>query len=232
MSDNNPYRQPDANLEPEPSPGGGPAPENLNPWFSIWLRPRATIRSVIAPGPVPATLVVAGLYGVADGLGQGAAAGLLDVLEIGLFALMALLVGAGFVGGMVGMYIAGWLLTVTGRWLEGRAEPWQLRAAYAWSSIPAIWAALLLIPELAVFGDELFRKEMTETMADPQRAQWLYGFGLVETGLGLWALVVFLMCLSEVQGFSFWRALGNGLLASLLLVVPFALLGMLAAVLI
>ncbi len=109
----------------------------------------------------------------------------------------------------------------------------QVRAAIAWSSVPLIWALPLWIPELALFGQDLFTKATPRLDANPLLAVALIGFGLVELIIGIWAIVVFLKCLGQVQGFSAWRALGNALLAFLIvftvILIPILLIGGLVA---
>lgn len=103
-------------------------------------------------------------------------------------------------------------------WRTGESE--QVRAAIAWSSVPLIWALLLWIPELVLFGQDLFTSSTPRLDANPLLAVALIGFGLVELTIGIWAIVVFLKCLGQVQGFSAWRALGNALLAFLIFSRP------------
>ena len=49
-------------------------------------------------------------------------------------------------------------------------------------------------------------------------------FGGQRIVCGIWAFVAGLKCLGEVQGFSAWKALGNGLLAGLVIAAPFIVL--------
>jgi hypothetical protein len=89
-----------------------------------------------------------------------------------------------------------------------------------WAGVIAIWAMILWVPELLLFGKELFTKE-TPIIDDSTLLTTLY-FILagIEVILGVWAIVVFLKCLGEVQGFSAWKALGNYLLLCLVIIVP------------
>ena len=199
----------------------------LNPWFSIWIRPRATIQQIIDSHPTRLVLVLAAVAGFAQFLDRAVMRNLGDRMEWPMiFALAAV---AGSVMGIVGLYIGGALLRWTGGWLGGRASMEQVRAAIAWSSVPLIWALPLWIPELVLFGQDLFTSATPRLDANPPLAVALIGFGLVELVVGLWAIVVFLKCLGQVQGFSAWRALGNALLAFLIfftaILVPILLIG-------
>ena len=41
--------------------------------------------------------------------------------------------------GLVALFLMGWLIKVTARWLGGRGSVQETRAAFAWSGIPSIW---------------------------------------------------------------------------------------------
>jgi hypothetical protein len=56
--------------------------------------------------------------------------------------------------GIIHLDIGGAILRWTGSWFGGQASSEEVRAAIAWSSVPRIWALLLLIPELALFRNE------------------------------------------------------------------------------
>ena len=110
--------------------------------------------------------------------------------------------------GIITLYLGGALFRWTGSRLGGKATAPEVRAAIAWSSVPTIVALLLYIPELALFGEELFTSDMP-SITSPALAVALMGFGIIEIFVAIWALVIFLKCLGEVHRFSAWRAAGS-----------------------
>ena len=176
----------------------------LNPWFSIWLRPRATIQQIVDTNPTRLVLVLvvlAGLPSVFEVCSKKTS------LPTSLFLSFIL----GPLLGIIILYIGGALLHLTGRWLGGLASPQNIRAALAWSNVPIIWALLLWIPKLSLFwstSDVSFIDN-----SDP------VGFILLEKMIGIWSFVILLKCLGQVQGFSVWRALGNSILAALFFLI-------------
>ena len=56
--------------------------------------------------------------------------------------------------------------------------------------------------------------------ATPSLAFLMFGFAAIEISIGIWAFVVFLKCLGQVQCFSAWKALGNVVLAGLVIIIP------------
>ena len=60
----------------------------------------------------------------------------------------------GAIGGLIGVYLMGALLKITGRWIGGLGDWSAVRAAVAWAQVPAIWAILLWLPRAALLGGE------------------------------------------------------------------------------
>lgn len=219
-----PYKPPQASLSGS-NGAVGAEPQRLNPWFSMWLKPRATIQQIIDNDPQRQVLLLAAVAGFSETLDRSSMQSAGDKIALPTLFVAAVLAGPLF--GIVKLYLGGALLHWTGGWLGGRGTPPQIRAAMAWSNIPVIWALLLWIPLLGLFGGEMF------TTLTPRLDESLYLlYALIALGgvgfvMGVWAYVVYLKCLGQVQGFSAWRALGNTLLAMLVLVVP--LVGLLLA---
>jgi hypothetical protein len=167
-------------------------------------------------------LAIAAVAGIGQTLNNASAKALGDHLDTVTIFVVALILGP--LGGLLSLYVGGALLRWTGRWIGGGASQGEIRAALAWSSVPFVWSMLLWIPELLLFGGELFTTATPRMDGDPTLALALLGFFVIELVIIVWTLVVYLKCLGQVQGFSAWRALGNSMLAGLVVVVPIALL--------
>jgi hypothetical protein len=148
--------------------------------------------------------------------------GLGDSLSMPMIFLVAAVVGP--LGGLLALCIGGSLLRWTGSWIGGAGTSNQIRSAMAWSTVPVIWALILWIPELALFGNELFTSETPVLDSSLPLTLLLVLFGIIEITIGVWALVVFLKCLGEAQGFSAWKALGNGALMLGVILIPIIVL--------
>lgn len=116
------------------------------------------------------------------------------------------------------LYVYPPLISVTGRLLGGRGRVADIRIATAWSFLPMLWLALLWIPELALFGGELFKSEFTVDTGWMTAA--LYAFLLLEIAGLVWFIVVFVSALAEAQRFAWWRAVVNIAFAAALFVLP------------
>ncbi len=196
--------------------------QQFNPWFSMWTQPRATMQQIIDNNPQRLVLLLAAVSGFAEALNRASMKNLGDKLEWPYIVIAAAVLGP--IAGIIGLYLGGALIRWVGSWLGGEASAQQIRAAIAWASVLTIWGLLLWLPELVLFGQDLFTTATPRIDANPLLVVALLGFSVVEIILGVWALVVFLKCLGQVQGFSAWKALGNLVLAFLVIMVPIMLL--------
>jgi tetratricopeptide (TPR) repeat protein len=205
-----------------------PPTHGLSPWLTIWTSPRATIRSIVDSDPKRHVLVLAMLGGFAETLGNALSnvgtQELGSILPLPIILLFCAI--AGPIGGLISLYLSGFLLTIAGDWLGGRATSVEVRAAIAWSSVPRIWALILWVPSLALFGfeEDLFTSTTSATV-DPVLATIAISLAVVQLVIEIWALIVFLQCLGEVHRFSAWRALGASLLSGVMVAVPILCFG-------
>ncbi len=194
----------------------------LNPWFSIWTQPRATIQQIIQTDSEKQVLLLAALAGIGTALDRASMKNLGDTMDLSSILMIAII--AGPLGGIVSLYFGSLLVRWTGRWIGATGTPETIRAAFAWANVPIIWALLLWLPELGLFGKELFTANTPEIDASLPLSFTYVGFMLLETTIAIWTIVVFLKCLGQVQGFTAWRALANVLLAASLFIVPILIL--------
>ena len=183
------------------------------PWLTIWTEPRRTIRQIVDRDPSYGVLLIAAL------------AGALSALEARWMAMpahpgamtwplfVAVSAGFGAILGIVSLYVDGFLLKWTGAMLGGVATYAEVRAALAWSEIPAIAAVVIGIAAILAGVAEPMGLGMSPM---GQRGA---GLELLHLVFGAWSLVISLKCLGEVHRFSAWRALGSIIVLILAIVV-------------
>ena len=190
-----------------------------NPWFAMWLKPRETIQSIVNRNPTHLVIPLAIAVGISKSLDRASIKSLGDSFE--LPTLLAFCVVAGILFGIAGLYIFSYLLKITGNWFGGQSNLVNIRSALAWSSVPTVWALLLWVPQLIIFGKDLF------TSSAPRIAEFPYvyfGFVTIESLIAIWGLVVFCKALGQVQKFSVWLALVSVVLSMLTITLPLLLL--------
>lgn len=194
----------------------------LNPWTAIWIRPRAAIQQVIDTDPEHLVLVLAAITGCSQVLRWSVSVNLGDRL-----AWPTILLTAAVIGPMVGisaLYLGGALFHWTGTWIGGNAAPRHIRAAVAWSNVPAVLGLGLIIAAIALAGQELFTSRAPTLITHPLLLYALVGISDAKVALEAWGVVLLINCLAQVQHFSAWKALGNVALTLLVIAIPTAAL--------
>jgi len=192
--------------------------QTLSPWLSIWIKPRETIRRIVDSDPSYRVLLLTALAGIGQALDRASTRNTGDDLSLPVILVICLV--AGPIGSIISLYIGGALLRWIGSWFGGQASSEEVRAAMAWSSVPVILSYVLWIPELVLFGEEMFTSVTPRIEANPALAFLLLGFAVIQLILAVWSLVLLLKCLGEVHEFSAWKALAVILVAGLILFVP------------
>jgi hypothetical protein len=75
---------------------------------------------------------------------------------------------------------------------------------------------LLWIPELALFGSNMFTSETQRIANHPFILIFL---SIIQIIVAVWAFIVYLKCLGEVHGFSAWKALGVSIIPGLAIAI-------------
>lgn len=201
-----------------------------NPWLTIWSDPRATIRHLLSTEPDHMVFPLAALTGVAQVLDRAIGSGMGDFASMMAVVITVLIFGS--ILGIIFLFITSWLIAWTGGWIGGRAGSEEVQTAYAWASVPAVAGLVLWTPAMVVFGPELFTTDTPRMEANPALALLLILFAFSQITLKVYALVLLCGGVAEVQGFSSaWKGFGNVVLASVVLVGVFLVLGVVFALL-
>ena len=195
-----------------------------NPYLTIWMKPRATIRGIVNENPSFRVLPIAAAGGILQALQVAVMVWAGDQLSVSMILLFCFVLGPPL--GLILLYLGAWIVKLSCRMLGGHADSREVRAALAWSSIPFLATAPLYIVRFALVGKELFTFEKPSVVSQPALFYLLVATFVPEVVLSIWWLVVTLKALAEVQRFSAWRALSS----MLLLLAPFVVLIVIVAI--
>ncbi len=187
----------------------------LNPWLSIWIYPRKTMRWIQQRDPDDLVIILACFAGFSEILVSASRLNLGDQIAIPVIFAMAVVLGP-FMG-LAGLIMISVLLWWTGSWLEGESRLNMIRAALAWSCLPIICYSVLWIPQYILLGDVLFESRVV--IFGSKGHLLIVGFNVLRLMIVIWSIVIFLNCLSEVQKFGFWKALVNSILSVSILIL-------------
>ncbi len=139
-------------------------------------------------------------------------------------AIVAIKVIFGALGALLFLYLFGFLLRLTGRWLTGAGDFVAVRSALAWSMIPNIWSALLLLPVFVYMGADALNYDPSLMLGEPGAAMLLVPLTLLTVVIAVWSIVIMIKCVAEAHRFSAWHGLGAMLLSLLILAVPIVMM--------
>ncbi len=194
-----------------------------DPFLSIWIRPRQTVRSVVSENPALHVHLLACLTGIGQTLDRACMRNAGDKLPLATILVSACVLGP--LGGLLALWVSSHLIRWTGTWIGGTAALEHVKTAVAWASVPAVFSLLLWIPELVLMGPEMFTKETPRLDAHPVLLLPFLALMLAEMVLSGWSVVLLCHTIAEVQGYrSAWRGLGNLCLAGLVILVPLLML--------
>lgn len=200
------------------------------PLLSFWFYPRNTI-SYVHDNPSPIsffTLIsVAGIYYCLEEFFMGE----LGVKYPQLWIWCAILLLGPLVG-LIQVYIWGWLLSITGKWLDSPVGMKELRLAIVWSGIPSLISVFILVSLAFMMKEQFFYAETTIFDNNYHLLSYFIGGCLVLVFLAIWWCVAQVAMLAELQNFVLIKALGHVLLTFFLamgvLLVPIIIIAIIA----
>jgi len=192
-----------------------------NPWLSVWVRPRETIRSIVAQNPNRSLWILAFIYGFTSLLNCFQSYPIAS--HFGMLPVMLISIILAPFWGYAFFSLWSWVVVWVGKLLKGQAHFTNARAAYAWSSVPLLGNVPLWLL-LVLFYSRFLFFGMHDQVMPPNVAAALFIILIAKLVFAIWAIVIYLQMLAEVQQFSILRAIANVVLASLVLGIGLALI--------
>jgi hypothetical protein len=163
----------------------------INPWVSIWLRSKITIRSILQTNPTR------GFFWLAIIAGFQQTIMLMNVYPVGfakhIFMFFIALIISPIVG-YIWFYYFGGIIYLISKWFGGAGTYGETRTAYAWSRLPVSIYLILLTMLLFVKPELIFSKYLFFSSS-----VFVAIVGLV---FGIWALIILFQNLTEVHKYT------------------------------
>lgn len=188
----------------------------------IWTRPREVFRYIHERQYEKYMLVLLMIAGIYKTFDRASSQNLGDTLP--LLGVITVCVLSGIMFGWLSAYISAALISWTGVWLDGEADTKSILRIIAYASIPSIIALFLIIPQMGIYGVEIFKEEGDVTSGGMMANIIYWGSMILELVLGICSIFFYVIGVSEVQGFEIWKAVVNLILAMLVIIVPVVLL--------
>jgi hypothetical protein len=197
----------------------------FRPFFQMWIKPKDTMERIFAGETRKENGMIkrlAMLAGIAEILTR------FHVQDAGNdYSLTTIILIALFFGPILGiflLYIMGWLVQFTGKWIGGIEERSEIRKAIAWANIPIAWSLIVWCIAIILFGREYFMGDIAAIEFSSFKINMYYILLFIDIIIYCWFIYIIVKCLAVAQKFSAWKSLLNLILASLLPMTPIILL--------
>ena len=187
----------------------------MNPWISIWTKPRQTISHIVQQNPNRSLWALAFIYGFCSLMNMFQSMVLGN--SLGLLGILVLVLVLAPLWGYVNFTVWSWVVHVVGKWFKGQGRFTEVRAAYAWSSVPLAINIPLWLLMVVLFGHQLFLNYPDAQLMPNSIVVFLFALLIARMVLAVWSLVIYLNALAEVQKYSILRAIFNLLVAAVIL---------------
>jgi len=189
-------------------------------FLKLWAQPRQVFAYINKHYYDKHVAVLLILAGIARAFDRAVTKDMGDKYSMVTILLMCLL-GGGLLG-WISFYIYAALVSWTGRWLDGEGDTSAILRVLAYAIIPNILGLVVFIPQMAIFGIEVFKAE-GDTFSNDVFANLVYTTSIIiEFGLSLVTIMFSIIAISTVQGFGIGKAILNALLPVLIIIVPIA----------
>jgi hypothetical protein len=200
--------------------------DKLNPnYFSdkklfskIWTSPRKVFRFINTykyDKYVTGLLILAGITRTFD---RASMKNMGD--NFSLWGIIAFCIIIGAIFGWITYYIYSALISWTGKWIDGKGNTDSILRVLSYALIPSIISLLLLIPQIAIYGNEIFKSDGDISSGGIVSNIIVYGSMILEFTLGIWSLVLCVIGISEVQKLSIGKSIFNLLLPAIVIMTP------------
>ena len=146
--------------------------------------------------------------------------------NMSLWAIIGLSVIVGGLLGWLAYYIYAALLSWTGKWLDGAGDTKSILRVIAYALTPSLIALIFLIPQIGIYGNEMFKADGDISNAGVIPNILVYGSMIIELILGIYTLVFLVIAISEVQKLSIGKSILNLILPILIFAVPIVLIAL------
>jgi hypothetical protein len=201
--------------------------ENLNIkdkylFTKIWSSPRKVFKYINDNHYDKYVTVLLVLSGISRAFDRASMKNMGDKMSI--WAIIGLSIILGGLLGWISFYIYAALVNWTGKWLKGQGNTSSILRIISYAMIPTIIALIVLIPQIGIYGVEIFKENGDITSAGLLPNIFVYGSMILEFILSIWTIVLCVVGISEVQKLSIGKSILNLLLPLFVILIPILIL--------
>jgi hypothetical protein len=190
-------------------------------FIKIWTSPRAVFRFINFYKYQKHVTLLLILAGIARTFNRTLMKNAGDNLSIWGIILFSIIIGALF--GWIIYYIYAALISCTGKWLNAKGSTNAILIVLSYALIPSIVAMLFLLPQLVLYGNEVFKLNENSSDGGITKNIIVNGSFFLEAVLGIWTLVLCVIGIAEVQKLSIMKSILNLFLPAIVFLIPIML---------
>jgi hypothetical protein len=185
-------------------------------FLKIWTSPKKIFKFIDDYKYDNHVVLLLVLSGIARTFDRAATKNMGDTFSLWGVILFCIIVGGLF--GWISYYVYAALISWTGKWFNGRSDTQGILRVMAYALFPSILALVLLLPQIAIYGNGIFQSSGDVTSAGTFENVFFYSSLLLEFGLSVWTIVLCIIGVSVVQKFSIGKTILNLFLPAILFV--------------
>ena len=135
-----------------------------------------------------------------------------------IWAIIAIGVIVGGLFGWISYYIYAALISWSGKWMNGKGNTESILRILAYALFPSILSLIILIPHIAIYGNDIFKSENGFYSSGLVDSTIYYSFTFIEIIFGIWSVVLCVIGISEVQKLSIGKSILNLILPVILVI--------------
>lgn len=185
--------------------------EKLNPFFSIWLSTRKTIRYVLENKSLKYALIIAAIAGIPSGFNAFESLSAIFNFPFLVLILVSLVIGP-FLS-LLGVGISTLIFTFVGKWIGGVGTFGEMAKAMGVVTIPAIWLSpyFILSSVITYSGNQVDPLSVISA----SMIIWMIFSALIMIVFAIWMIVIQSQLIGEVHQFSSWRGFATLVIPSI-----------------
>jgi len=188
----------------------------------IWTSPRKVFRYLNERNYDKYVTILLVLSGISSAFTQAASKNMGDKMSISV--IIGICIFSGGLFGWLFYYIYAALTSWTGKCLKGEGNTKSILRTISHAMIPSVIALGLLIPQISIYGNEVFKSDGEIISAGLISNILVYLSMFLEFVLAIWTIVLLVIGISEVQKFSIGKSMLNMLMVGLVVVIPIFLI--------
>lgn len=203
-------------------------PENqfkraLNPWFSIWTKPRDTMKEIFISKPKNVFLLIL-LGSLVQTLDRASSKNVADSIS-SPFSIISIVIFGTFVVFLTYYFLLPALFNWVAKKLGGQGTFEKTRYSVAYSYIPYVYSLILVwLPSFFLFGIENFTSETPKMDSSITLTILFIIFAIIDVVIGIWTIIISLKCLGEAHQFSAWKALLTIIVSFMIIILPLVII--------